>query len=117
MVYKFNVYYDVGCLSVQFGLVSELFKFCDLLFKNFSLVVEIFFYIDLNGNVVVNEEFSQCWANVIVCYLMSEGIDQACMIFVGYGEVLLINDCIDGVDCLEWMYQENRCIEFRIIWQ
>lgn len=117
MAYKLNVYYDVGRSSVQPGSVSELLKLRDLLLKNPSLVVEISSHTDSNGNAVANEELSQRRANAIVRYLTSEGIDQARMIPVGYGEALLTNDCTDGVDCPEWMHQENRRTEFRIIRQ
>lgn len=117
LAYKLNVYYDVGRSSVQPGSVSELLKLRDLLLKNPSLVVEISSHTDANGNAVANEELSQRRANAIVRYLTSEGIDRARLIPVGYGEVLLTNDCSDGVDCPEWMHQENRRTEFRIIRQ
>jgi outer membrane protein OmpA-like peptidoglycan-associated protein len=117
LAYKLNVYYDVGRSSVQPGSVSELLKLRDLLLKNPSLAVEISSHTDANGNAVTNEELSQRRANAIVRYLTSEGIDRARLIPVGYGEVLLTNDCSDGVDCPEWMHQENRRTEFRIIRQ
>lgn len=115
--YKLNVYYDTGRSSIQPSSVSELLKLRDLLLKNPNLVVEISSHTDANGHAVTNEELSQRRANAIVRYLVSEGIDRARMIPVGYGEAMLTNECTDEVSCPEWKHQENRRTEFRVLRQ
>ncbi|TXB64885.1 OmpA family protein [Phaeodactylibacter luteus] len=113
--YRLNVYYDVGRSSVQKASVPELFKLRDLMLRNPDIIIEISSHTDANGEAEDNRRLSQRRADAIVRYLAGEGIDRGRLVATGYGESQLTNDCEDGVDCPEWMHQQNRRTEIRLI--
>jgi outer membrane protein OmpA-like peptidoglycan-associated protein/tetratricopeptide (TPR) repeat protein len=115
LVYRLNVYYDVGRSSVQPNSVAELIKLRDLLLRNQDLQVAIYSHTDSEGGYTYNMRLSQKRADKIVRYLIGQGIERERLEAQGFGETRLVNDCEDGVPCEEWQHQENRRTEFKVL--
>lgn len=115
LVYRLNVYYDVGRSSVQRSSVSELIKLRDLLLQNPELKVAIHSHTDSKGSAASNQRLSQKRADKIIQYLIGQGVDRYRLQAEGFGENRLVNDCSDGVPCSEEEHQKNRRTVFQVI--
>ena len=47
---------------------------------------------------------------------MKKGVSQDKILYSGFGESKLTNDCGDGVDCPESQHKMNRRIEFTLMY-
>lgn len=115
LVYRLNVYYDVGRSSVQSNSIAELIKLRDLLLRNRDLRVAIYSHTDSEGGYTYNMRLSQKRADKIMRYLIGQGVERERLEAQGFGETRLVNDCEDGVPCEEWEHQENRRTEFKVL--
>ncbi|NBC09787.1 MAG: OmpA family protein [Bacteroidetes bacterium] len=115
LIYRLNVYYDVGRSSVQPNSIPELIKLRDLLLRNQDLHVAIYSHTDSEGGYTSNMRLSQKRADKIMRYLIGQGVERDRLEAQGFGETRLVNDCEDGVPCEEWEHQENRRTEFKVL--
>lgn len=83
------------------------------LLESKSTVVQIGSHTDSRGSSSINYDLSEKRSVSVLNYLKQRGIDGSRMIAVGYGESRLLNDCKDGVDCVESKHAENRRTEFK----
>nr|HMQ64309.1 OmpA family protein [Flavilitoribacter sp.] len=113
--YLLNVYYEVGRSSVKKESVPELIRLFNVLEDNPDLSIEIASHTDARGSDKFNENLSQRRAEAIVRYLIEKGISKSRLRAKGYGESRPVNDCVDGKDCPEDLYQMNRRTEFRVV--
>ena len=113
--YLLNVYYEVGRSSVKKESVPELIRLFNVLEDNPDLSIEIASHTDARGSDKFNQNLSQRRAEAIVRYLIEKGISKSRLRAKGYGESRPVNDCVDGKDCPEDLYQMNRRTEFRVV--
>lgn len=60
------------------------------------------------GNDAKNVELSQNRANTIKRYLIDQGVAKENIVAsIGYGENMLVNQCKNGVFCLEFLHNQN----------
>ena len=82
--------------------------------KNSSKPLIISAFADARGTIEYNQILSDKRAAEVFNYLVSQGISKSRMTARGFGETLMINRCIDGVDCHEIEHSKNRRAEIKI---
>ena len=82
---------------------------------NPTIKVEVGSHTDCRSSFEYNRKLSQNRANASVDYVVSQGIDRSRITGKGYGETVLLNECKDGVKCLESQHDINRRTEMKVI--
>lgn len=63
---------------------------------------------DSRGTKTTNQRLSQQRAEAIRDYLLKKGVSSSNIArAIGYGEERIVNNCTDGVYCLEFLHQQN----------
>lgn len=110
-----NIYYDLDKTSIRADAARELDKLVVTMRRYPSLVIEIRSHTDSRGDAAYNKSLSSARARSVAAYLVSKGISRKRIIANGYGETLLLNNCVDGVICTEGEHQRNRRTEFKVL--
>ncbi len=103
---------DRSALSIESEV--SLNRVSNLLKKNPSINIEISGHTDSRGEEAYNLELSQKRIDAVIAYLSETGIDSSRLIGKGYGETLIKNKCVDGVECSEEEHAVNRRTEMRV---
>ncbi|QWX84101.1 OmpA family protein [Cellulophaga sp. HaHaR_3_176] len=101
-------YFDRGASKLTAGITKELDKVIIVTnsFPNIKLKVES--YTDSRGSSAKNLQLSIARSETIKKYLIEKGVDPSIFVeAVGYGEDRLLNQCKDGVYCLEFLHNQN----------
>jgi outer membrane protein OmpA-like peptidoglycan-associated protein len=80
-----------------------------------SIKIELSSHTDSRASNKYNQELSTRRAKSSKAYLVEQGIDEQRTIAVGYGELKLVNECSDNVECTESQHQDNRRTEVLIL--
>ncbi|UII76936.1 OmpA family protein [Flagellimonas sp. HMM57] len=76
-------------------------------FPNAQLRVET--YTDSRGGSSTNFRLTQKRSDTIKSYLLKNGVPESNILYsVGYGENKILNNCTNGVYCLEMLHQQNQ---------
>lgn len=111
-----NIYYDLGKATLRPDAVPQLDELARMMYDNPQIIVELSAHTDSRGNNQANLELSQRRANAVVNYIKSKvNLKPNQIEAKGYGETQPVNSCIDGVDCTEELYQQNRRTELTVI--
>lgn len=110
-----NVYYDTGKSSLRPESKKELDRLFNLMKQYSTLKIEISSHTDSRGSAESNMTLSSNRAKSCYSYLIRKGIGKNRIIFKGYGETRLLNQCADGVDCKDLEHQKNRRTEISIL--
>ena len=110
-----NIYYDYDKWEIRADAKPNLDSLVSILIQNPLIEIELGSHTDSRGSEDYNQKLSQKRAESVVNYLISKGIDKNRLIAIGYGESKPINKCIDGINCTEEEYQQNRRTTFKII--
>ena len=90
-------------IEVELDKVVEVVKY----FPNIKLRIET--YTDSRGSTSANLKVSQTRSNAIKKYLKFKEVPQANILeSIGHGEDKILNDCGNGVYCLEFMHKKNQ---------
>ena len=111
-----NLYYDLARWSLKGGAREELNKVITLMKDNPNLTLELGSHTDSRGNSQLNLDLSVKRAKSAVNYLIQRGgISKRRIVYKGYGEEMLLNECEDGVECSEEEHAINRRTELKIV--
>lgn len=110
-----NVYYDTGKSTLRPESKQELNRLYNLMKQYSTLKVEVSSHTDSRGSAEKNMALSTNRAKSCYNYLTRKGIGKDRVIFKGYGETRLINQCADGVKCSDVEHQKNRRTEISIL--
>lgn len=110
-----NIYYDYDKWDILPESAIELNKLVKVMKDNPSWKVELGSHTDSRGTHEYNETLSQKRSDSAVNYIVSQGISRNRITAKGYGETQLVNECKDGVSCIEEQHQKNRRTEFTIL--
>ncbi|MCB2218955.1 MAG: OmpA family protein [Bacteroidetes bacterium] len=105
-----NIFFETDKYDLKSESRVELQKLIDLLTRNPSLMIEISGHTDNVGTSAYNQELSQNRAKAVNDYLVDHGIDQARLLYKGYGEL----EPIDTNETKEGR-ANNRRTEFKVI--
>jgi outer membrane protein OmpA-like peptidoglycan-associated protein/tetratricopeptide (TPR) repeat protein len=110
-----NIYFDFDKSNIRPDAQVGLNKLIDLMKTNPEMVVEIKSFADSRGTVAYNEKLSERRQKSTVAYVIAKGIDKSRINGKGYGESMLINECIDSANCTEEEHQLNRRSEIVVL--
>ena len=110
-----NIYYDYDDWHIRPDAAIVLDSLYGLLQENPTIRVELGSHTDSRGTKKYNEDLSQKRADAVVQYLTEKGIDPDRLVAKGYGESVPVNRCVDGVECSEEEFQQNRRTTFKIL--
>jgi outer membrane protein OmpA-like peptidoglycan-associated protein len=108
-----NIYYDLDKWFIRKDAEEPLDNLVRIM-KEFPISAELSSHTDSRATHEYNNELSQKRAESAVRYIVLQGISPRRITAKGYGEVQLVNECADGVNCTEEQHQANRRTEFRI---
>jgi outer membrane protein OmpA-like peptidoglycan-associated protein len=109
-----NIYYDLGKYNIREDAKYELDKLISILNDNAHISIELSSHTDSRGDADANLSLSQKRAEAAAQYMINEGIATSRITAKGYGELKLINNCKDGLNCSENDHQENLRTEFKV---
>jgi outer membrane protein OmpA-like peptidoglycan-associated protein len=80
-----------------------------------DMVIELSSHTDAQGSDKYNERLSQRRAQSAVDWLIDRGVDPKRLVARGYGESVILNQCVNGVTCTDDEHRVNRRTEFKIL--
>lgn len=109
-VLKINkFFFPKGSASLNQEIEKELDKVVQAirLFPKIQLRIET--YTDSRGGSASNFTLTQKRSNAINKYLVNQGVPSSNILYtVGYGEQKILNNCTNGVYCLEVLHRRNQ---------
>ncbi len=109
-----NIYYDLDKWQIRPDAAKELDKLVHLLNNNPNINIEMGSHTDSRAGDHYNLVLSDKRAKAAVEYLVFKGIDANRLKYKGYGETVLVNRCLNNVECTEDEHQKNRRTEFKV---
>lgn len=109
-----NIYYDFDDDKILLDAEKDLNFVLGLMKQYPDMVIELSSHTDSRGNDAYNERLSQRRAQSAKNWIVSHGIKENRIDAVGYGENVILNHCINGIDCTDDEHRFNRRTEFKI---
>ncbi|MEE9363056.1 MAG: OmpA family protein [Cellulophaga sp.] len=108
-VIKLNkFYFGRGKSVITTGIAMELDKVVYALKQFPQLQLRIESHTDSRGGGASNFRLSQRRSDVIKKYLVKKGVSISSILYsIGYGEDKILNNCTNGVYCLEMLHKKN----------
>lgn len=110
-----TIYFDFDKYNIRPDAATELDKVIEVMQKYPELKIHAASYTDSRGSTRYNKRLSEKRAKSSVEYIISKGIDPGRLTSEGLGESDPVNGCVDGVECTEEQYQENRRTNFKVV--
>ncbi len=110
-----NIHYDFDKDNIRPDAALILDTLVDILKQYPTMIIELSSHTDSRGSDQYNYNLADRRAKSAVAYLIRQGIDRKRLVAKGYGEMMLLNRCSNGVVCSEPEHQENRRTEVRIL--
>jgi outer membrane protein OmpA-like peptidoglycan-associated protein len=109
------IYFDLDKFTIRKDAASTLDSTV-LMLKEFSNVkLELKAFTDSRATDNYNKQLSEKRAKATFKYLVKHGIKANRLIYAGYGEAGLVNDCGNDKECEDRMHQLNRRTELKMI--
>jgi outer membrane protein OmpA-like peptidoglycan-associated protein len=100
--------YELDKSDVGKEMMATLDKLISLLVEFPDLEIRIESHTDSRGSDEYNMLLSKKRARAAFDYAVSKGIDPNRLLYQGYGETRLLNNCGNGVPCAEEQHEVNR---------
>jgi outer membrane protein OmpA-like peptidoglycan-associated protein len=110
-----NILFDLDKYVIKEIAKTELNRLVRFMQDNPTVKIEVGSHTDCRSSFKYNQTLSQNRANASVDYVVSQGIERSRITGKGYGESKLLNECADGVKCLESQHDINRRTEMKVI--
>ncbi|MBT8281830.1 MAG: OmpA family protein, partial [Muriicola sp.] len=109
-VLKLNkFYFDKGQSTITPAIAAELDKVVDAVSRFPQMQLRIESHTDSRGGSSTNFRISQSRADAIKNYLENNGVSSSNILYsIGYGEDKILNDCTNGVFCLDTFHKKNE---------
>ena len=105
-----------GKTAISPEIETQLKEVIDFAQKFPAAQLRIECYTDSRGGSSTNFRFTQQRADAIKAYLVKEGVPAANLPYaVGFGEQKIVNNCKNGVFCLEILHKQNQRTLFVIL--
>ena len=104
-----DFYFNTGSTQLNDGIKQELAKVVDFVkaFPDAQLRIET--YTDSRGGSSTNFKLTQARSDAIKKYLVESGVPATTILYsIGYGEDKILNNCTNGVFCLETLHKKNQ---------
>ena len=100
--------FDKGRSTMTPQIAKELIKVIGIVEKFPKIRLKIETHTSSKGRDSSNKRISQAQANAIQSYLLKNGVDKSNIdSAVGYGEERIMNNCKNGVYCLDFLHNQN----------
>ena len=109
-----NIYYDFDKSNLTDAAKSELDELISLMKANPETTVELSGHTDARGSKTYNLKLSERRTASALNYLIQNGISEERITTQNHGELQLINQCEDGVDCSNEEHAKNRRVEIKV---
>jgi len=100
--------YSLDKTDINPDAAATLNKLIAFLKEYPDLEIRIESHTDSRGSDEYNMVLSKKRARAAFDYVVSQGIDPKRLLYQGYGETRLLNNCTNGVDCTEEQHEVNR---------
>lgn len=101
-------YFERNRSDLTPAIIAELDKVIDAISRFPQLQLQIETHTDSRGSGSMNKRISEKRAEVIKNYLLQNGASSSNIIdAVGYGEDKIMNNCTNGVYCLDFLHEQN----------
>lgn len=104
-----NFYFNTSSTQLTDEIKSELNKVVEFVeaFPEAQLRIET--YTDSRGGSSTNFRLTQARSDNIKKYLVEQGVPASTILYsIGYGEDNILNNCTNGVFCLESLHKKNQ---------
>ena len=109
------LYFDYDESYLRDDAKRTLDQNVSILKENLDLTLVISGYADARGTDEYNKELSSRRVGSVKNYLLKNGISRYRITgTIAYGEGMIENGCVDGVECSEEKHQENRKVELKV---
>jgi len=102
------VNYELDKSDIKPDVAATLDRLIALLKEFPDLEIRIESHTDSRGSDDYNMLLSKKRARAAFDYVVSKGIDPKRLLYRGFGETKLLNNCTNGVDCTEEQHEVNR---------
>jgi len=100
--------YELDKSDIKPDVAATLDRLIALLKEFPDLEIRIESHTDSRGSDDYNMLLSKKRARAAFDYVVSKGIDPKRLLYRGFGETKLLNNCTNGVDCTEEQHEVNR---------
>jgi outer membrane protein OmpA-like peptidoglycan-associated protein len=109
-VVKLNkFYFDKGRSTVTPSISIELDKVVETIANFPNLRLAIASHTNSKGSSSYNQKLSQSRSDAVKAYLLNKGVSKSAIVeSLGYGEEKLINNCVNGAYCLDFLHKQNE---------
>ena len=109
------IYFDYDKSNIRQDATYELDKVVSIMQKYPTLMIQGGSHTDVRGGDAYNMRLSTRRAKATVKYIIEHGVDASRITAQGFGETQLVNHCSEGVECEDYLHQQNRRTEFVIL--
>jgi len=101
-------FFSKGKSNLSPEIISELDKAAHIIGKFPQMQLRIASHTDSRGSKNANKALSTKRAEAVKKYLVDKGVPSASILSTeGFGEEKIINNCTDGVYCLDFLHNQN----------
>ncbi|WP_245529690.1 MULTISPECIES: OmpA family protein [Cellulophaga] len=101
-------YFSKGKSTITPAIAAELDKVAAVVVNFPEIQLKVESHTNSRGSGASNLSLSQDRASAVRKYLLSKGVSSENVVeYIGYGENLVINQCKNGVYCLEFLHNQN----------
>ncbi|MGL4956679.1 MAG: OmpA family protein, partial [Bacteroidales bacterium] len=108
------IYFQYNSPYVEKKSFYNVAKLINFLKDNPDVTVHLDAFSDAHGSQDVKAKVSERRARVLKQYLKDNGIDIRRVTTAAHGDAMLVNKCIDGVDCSPSEHAKNRRVEISL---
>lgn len=109
-------YFPKGQATVSPEVAQEVAKVAQVLQLFPQMKIQIATYTDSRGTDAANLKLSQDRSDALKKYLINKGVPETSIAMsVGYGEGKIINNCTNGVFCLDVLHRQNERTLFVVL--
>lgn len=109
------IYFDLDKSEIRTDAVITLQHVIEFINKYPDIKIEVRSYTDASAGENYNKKLSERRAKSTIDYLELQGVDKGSVVGRGYGESILLNECIAKEKCNDAEHQINRRSEFVVI--
>lgn len=110
-----DIYFNKKEAAIREETTRALDSLVVILNLNPGLEIELGVHTDSRGSFTDNLSLTKSRADAITAYLVEKGISRSRFVAIGYGEGKLINQCRDGIVCIEEDHQVNNRVEVKVV--
>ncbi len=110
-----NIMFIMDQVAFDTSDIKKLDKVVGIMEKYPSINISVNVHTDSNGMEEYDQKMTKDRADLIISYLINNGIDSERLGGIGFGSSMLLNHCTREVLCSEAEHRENRRTEFLVL--